>query len=145
MTSSDLEINTEPSYFTTRASIRKLILKEQEGANKKGTNLYKQLASSILNLENEEPQSEDPHKKELLVQVPQVFEFVTYSSESMYLTSFIAKVVVISLRSIFDLIQESQSTHPQLCLKVLRALFGILQNIVPESLMTEPCHVVGRP
>lgn len=77
MTSSDLEINTEPSYFTTRASIRKLILKEQEGAIKKGTNLYKQLASSILNLENEEPQSEDPHKKELLVQVPQVFEFVT--------------------------------------------------------------------
>lgn len=68
-----------------------------------------------------------------------------HSSESMYLTSFIAKVVVISLRSIFDLIQESQSTHPQLCLKVLRALFGILQNLVPESLMTEPCHVVGRP
>ncbi len=51
---------------------------------------------------------------------------------------------MISLRSIFDLIQESQSSHPLLCFKVLKALLGILQNLLPESLTWEPCHVVGN-
>lgn len=52
--------------------------------------------------------------------------------------------MVISLRSIFDLIQESKRSHPELCRKVLKALFGILQNLLPESLKNEPLHVVGK-
>ena len=52
--------------------------------------------------------------------------------------------MVISLRSIFDLIQESQKAYPDLCMKVLKALLGILQNLLPESLAGEPLHVVGN-
>ena len=53
-------------------------------------------------------------------------------------------MVVISLQSIFDLIKESQTSHPLLCLKVLKALLGILQNLLPESLKNEPPHVAGK-
>jgi RCR-type E3 ubiquitin transferase len=51
--------------------------------------------------------------------------------------------VVISLRSIFDLIRESRISHPVLCHKVLKALLDILQNLPPESLLSEPANVVG--
>ena len=53
-------------------------------------------------------------------------------------------MVVISLQSIFDLIKESQTSHPELCIKVLNALLGVLQNLLPESLKNEPPHVVGK-
>ncbi|XP_046440285.1 E3 ubiquitin-protein ligase MYCBP2-like isoform X2 [Daphnia pulex] len=122
ITSSELGINADPSYFTSLAFVRKLIIREQDVAAKKGYNLCKLLTSSNLDLENEEPVTDENQKSERVLQVPQV--------------------VVISLRSIFDLIQESQVTHPQLCFKVLKALLGILQNLFPESLMSEPCHVV---
>lgn len=51
--------------------------------------------------------------------------------------------MVISLRSIFDLIQESRKSYPELCMKVLKALLGILQNLLPETLANEPSDVVG--
>lgn len=54
------------------------------------------------------------------------------------------QVVVISLRSIYDLIRESRISHPVLCHKVLKALLDILQNLPPESLLNEPSHVVGK-
>jgi len=52
--------------------------------------------------------------------------------------------VVISLQSIFDLIKDSQTSHPDLCIKVLNALLGVLQNLLPESLKNEPPDVVGK-
>lgn len=51
---------------------------------------------------------------------------------------------MISLRSIYDLIKECQSSHPQLCFKVLKALLDILQNLNPEGLMNDPSNFVGK-
>ncbi|KAK4016037.1 hypothetical protein OUZ56_031000 [Daphnia magna] len=122
ITASDLRINTDPSYFSTLAFVRKLIRREQDAAAKKGYNLSKVLTSSNLDFENEEKSIDEIQKNQLTHLVPQV--------------------VVISLRSIFDLIEESKSSHPELCFKVLKALLGILQNLSPESLSSEPCQVV---
>lgn len=53
-------------------------------------------------------------------------------------------MVVISLQSIYDLIKDSQTSHPELCIKVLNALLGVLQNLLPESLKNEPPSFVGK-
>lgn len=68
---SELEINPEPSFFTALALVRKLILKEQEGAAKKGYHLSKLLTTPHSDLENEEILEKIP-KKEPCLSIPQV-------------------------------------------------------------------------
>ncbi len=72
ITSSELGINADPSYFTSLAFVRKLIIREQDVAAKKGYNLCKLLTSSNLDLENEEPVTDENQKSERVLQVPQV-------------------------------------------------------------------------
>lgn len=73
ITSSELGINADPSYFTSLAFVRKLIIREQDVAAKKGYNLCKLLTSSNLDLENEEPVTDENQKSERVLQVPQVY------------------------------------------------------------------------
>jgi hypothetical protein len=53
--------------------VRKLIIREQDVASKKGYNLFKILTSSNLDLENEETVVDEIQKSEPVLQVPQVY------------------------------------------------------------------------
>lgn len=46
------------------------------------------------------------------------------------------------LRSVFELIRESRSSHPALCTKALRALLDVLQGQTPEGLKSEPLEIL---
>ena len=74
LNSSDLELNIDPSYFTSLALVRKLVLRDQEAASKKGLNLLKLLPNSNLEQDTEE-QTEDEvtdQKGTAPAQIPQV-------------------------------------------------------------------------
>ncbi|XP_024084698.1 E3 ubiquitin-protein ligase MYCBP2 isoform X3 [Cimex lectularius] len=54
----------------------------------------------------------------------------------------IPKIVGVGLRSVFELIKESRSSHPALCTKALTALLDVVQGHQPEGLKLEPPEVV---
>lgn len=54
----------------------------------------------------------------------------------------VSKIVGLGLRSVFELIKESRTTHPTLCTKALSALLDVLQGQTPEGLKTEPLDVI---
>jgi len=51
--------------------------------------------------------------------------------------------VTAGLCSVFELLRETQSTHPALCHRALLALLAILEGQPPEALNTEPADIVG--
>lgn len=54
------------------------------------------------------------------------------------------QIVGVGIRSVFELIRESRSTHPVLCTKALTALLDVIQGLQPEGLKTEPVEVIGK-
>lgn len=48
------------------------------------------------------------------------------------------------MRSVFELIRESRSSHPLLCTKALAALLDVVQGQQPEGLKSEPTEVIGE-
>lgn len=46
------------------------------------------------------------------------------------------------MRSVFELIRESRTSHPQLCTKALSALLDVLQGQTPEGLKAEPPEAI---
>ncbi len=54
------------------------------------------------------------------------------------------QVVGIGLRSVFELIRESVTTHPALCTRALQALLDMLQGQMPEGLAKEPDDIIGK-
>lgn len=63
-------------------------------------------------------------------------------SSSTYVPLRVSKIVGLGLRSVFELIKESRTTHPVLCTKALSALLDVLQGQTPEGLKTEPSDVI---
>lgn len=61
---------------------------------------------------------------------------------SSYIPLKVSKIVGLGLRSVFELIRESRSSHPGLCTKALGALLNVLQGQQPEGLKNEPSDVV---
>nr|CAD7200761.1 unnamed protein product [Timema douglasi] len=55
----------------------------------------------------------------------------------------VPKIVGVGLRSVFELIRESRSSHPLLCTKALKALLDVIQGQTPEGLKSEPTEVIG--
>ena len=53
-------------------------------------------------------------------------------------------MVGIGLRSVFELIRESCTTHPALCTRALQALLDMLQGQMPEGLAKEPDDIIGK-
>ena len=47
------------------------------------------------------------------------------------------------LFGVFELIRETHTTHPVLCMKALTALIYMLQGQQPEGLRNEPQIVIG--
>ena len=52
-------------------------------------------------------------------------------------------MVSLGLCSVFELLRETQSSHPSLCHRALLALLNILQAQTPEALRNEPADIVG--
>lgn len=64
------------------------------------------------------------------------------TQSSTYNPVKVSKIVGFGLRSVFELIKESRSTHPALCTKALFALLDVLQGQAPEGLKAEPPDVI---
>ena len=62
----------------------------------------------------------------------------------MYRLLLFLQVVGIGLRSVFELIRESCTTHPALCTRALQALLDMLQGQMPEGLAKEPDDIIGK-
>lgn len=54
----------------------------------------------------------------------------------------VSQMVGLGLRSVFELIKESRTTHPMLCSKALLALLDVLQGQTPEGLKGEPIDII---
>jgi len=52
-------------------------------------------------------------------------------------------MVSLGLCSVFELLRETQTTHPVLCHRALVSLLNILQAQTPEGLRSEPADIVG--
>lgn len=59
-----------------------------------------------------------------------------------YMPLRVSKIVGLGLRSVFEIIKESRTSHPNLCTKSLAALLDILQGQSPEGLKGEPLEVI---
>jgi E3 ubiquitin-protein ligase MYCBP2 len=56
----------------------------------------------------------------------------------------IMQIVGIGLCGVFELIHETQTSHPSLCIRALQALFDVLQGQPPEGLRGEPTDAIGK-
>ena len=73
LSSCELELHVDPSYFTTLALVRKLVLKDEEAAAKKGVNLLKPISNSNLEPDvDDESIADECRKGETAIQIPQV-------------------------------------------------------------------------
>ena len=52
-------------------------------------------------------------------------------------------MVSLGVCSVFELLRETQSTHPVLCHRALVSLLNILQAQSPEGLRNEPADIIG--
>jgi len=70
----DLELNTDPSFFSALAFVRKFVLRDQEAVSKRGS-LIKWFSNSNLEPESQELIEDGHHNKqnEKIPQIPQVF------------------------------------------------------------------------
>ena len=70
---SDLELNIDPSSFSSYAHVRKLVLRDQASAAKKGLEFSKLLSSFLIEPSEEQQQAEqEDTKKNSTQQIPQV-------------------------------------------------------------------------
>ena len=52
--------------------------------------------------------------------------------------SALPKVVGLGLRAVFDMIKETETSHPLICQRGLKSLLDVLQGLQPEDLKDEP-------
>jgi hypothetical protein len=67
----------------------------------------------------------------------------SYSYLNLYLY-LLLQIVAIGLRGVFELINETRTSHPVLCKRSLQALLDMLQGQQPEGLKAEPPEVMGK-
>ena len=60
------------------------------------------------------------------------------------MSHFHCQIVGVGLMGVFELINETRSSHPTLCKRALQALLNMLQGQVPEGLKAEPQEVMGE-
>lgn len=54
------------------------------------------------------------------------------------------QIVGLGLNGVFELVRETRSQYPELCVKALRSLLDMLQGQQPEGMKKEPPDVVGK-
>ncbi|KAG1690691.1 E3 ubiquitin-protein ligase MYCBP2 [Nymphon striatum] len=110
-----VEMTSNPSAFSVFARVRQSVLQHQLQENAR---LFLTNLKSVLS----DAESDDEEDALTTVKLP--------------------KVIGIGLRSVFELIKETQYKHPVLCSKALQALLDILQGQQPEGLKSEPPDVI---
>ena len=70
--STELELNIDPSHFTSLALVRKLVLRDKEAAANKGLDLVKLLSGCCLDEDSDVQLEAGNVTKENLLQIPQV-------------------------------------------------------------------------
>ena len=51
-------------------------------------------------------------------------------------------MVGLGLRAVFDMIKETETSHPLICQRGLKSLLDVLQGLLPEDLRDEPDTVM---
>ena len=64
------------------------------------------------------------------------------SSDSDTTKSTLPRVVSLGLRTVFDMIRETETSHPLICQRGLKSLLDVLQGLQPEDLRDEPDNVM---
>ncbi|XP_071950592.1 E3 ubiquitin-protein ligase MYCBP2-like isoform X2 [Antedon mediterranea] len=108
-----VELQSNPSAFNVYATVRQCLLKREVQE--------RAIALSSMN-EKQLDEEEDAEKIDETLKLP--------------------KIVGIGLRSMFELIRETYSTHPELCFRAMEALLDMLQGQTPEGLSKEPPEVM---
>ena len=60
------------------------------------------------------------------------------ASDSDSSRAALPKVVGLGLRAVFDMIKETETSHPLICQRGLKSLLDVLQGLLPEDLRDEP-------
>ncbi|XP_025833228.1 E3 ubiquitin-protein ligase MYCBP2-like, partial [Agrilus planipennis] len=121
----EIELPNNPSAFAVYASVRLAVLDRwMRQANQE----YLQSSCvATLHDRNNEMDSDTEDNSQ---------------TSSTYVPVKVSKIVGFGLRSVFELIKESRSSHPSLCSKALSALLDVLQGQCPEGLKSEPVEVI---
>lgn len=88
LSSAELELNIDPSYFSCLALVRKLVLRDKEAAANKGLDLVKLLSGCCFEEDPELQLESENITKETLLQIPQVW----LTMGSLYLKPFIIPI-----------------------------------------------------
>ncbi|GLH12984.1 Probable E3 ubiquitin-protein ligase HERC2 [Gryllus bimaculatus] len=122
----EVELPTNASSFAVFASVRLAVL---ERWMKQACQIYLASSSSLPTVDGAGSDGESDSE-----------DCTDRARESAPLR--VPKIVGVGLRSVFELIRESRSSHPALCTKALGALLDVLQGQQPEGLKDEPAEVL---
>ncbi|XP_055893471.1 E3 ubiquitin-protein ligase MYCBP2-like isoform X4 [Biomphalaria glabrata] len=106
------------SMFTVFATVRQAVLAQ---AIRDSTRLY-HLANTGTDSESDSDDEGEEKGKDQQIKIP--------------------KIVGLGLNGVFELVRESRSQYPELCIKALRALLDLLQGQQPEGMKREPPDIV---
>ncbi|CAH1132864.1 unnamed protein product [Ceutorhynchus assimilis] len=115
----EIELPANASAFAVFASVRLAVL---DRWMRNATQEHLQSSCSIPMIDQSEIESDTEDN----------------TQSSTYVPVKVSKVVGLGLRSVFELIKESRTSHPVLCTKALSALLDVLQGQSPEGLKSEP-------
>ncbi|KAK2182953.1 hypothetical protein NP493_330g03060 [Ridgeia piscesae] len=113
-----LELHGNPSSYLVFANVRNAVLEHQV---KQMSHIY-QRSVTRRSVDSDSDDDGDDKSKDVIQKVP--------------------KIVAIGLCGMFELVKETQFTHPQLCCRALKALLNILQGQHPEALKYESPTVI---
>ncbi|XP_076446720.1 E3 ubiquitin-protein ligase MYCBP2-like isoform X7 [Babylonia areolata] len=118
--STTAELHGNASAFTVFASVRQCVLVQ---GIRDASRLY-HLANTDPGSDSESDEDGDEKNKDATIKIP--------------------KIVGLGLHGVFELIRETRSKYPELCVKALQALLDLLQGQQPEAMKHEPPEVIEK-
>ncbi|XP_059170813.1 E3 ubiquitin-protein ligase MYCBP2-like isoform X4 [Physella acuta] len=106
------------SLFTVYSKVRQAVFTQ---AIREATRLY-HLANTATDSDSDSDEDGEEKGKEQQIKIP--------------------KIVGLGLNGVFELVRETRSQYPELCVKALRSLLDMLQGQQPEGMKKEPPDVV---
>ncbi|ESO93790.1 hypothetical protein LOTGIDRAFT_153260, partial [Lottia gigantea] len=113
-----VELPGNASVFNVYASVRQMVLQQ---CLRETAKIYRHAHSNSNSGSDSEEESEE-RAKDSIIKLP--------------------KIVGLGLNGVFELIHETRSKYPELCVKALRALLDLLQGQHPEEMKSEPPGIV---
>ncbi|XP_035827428.1 E3 ubiquitin-protein ligase MYCBP2 isoform X3 [Aplysia californica] len=116
--SSAITTHGNASVFSVYATVRQVVLAQ---AIRESTRLY-HMANTATDSDSDSDEDGEEKAKDLQIKIP--------------------KIVGLGLNGVFELVRESRSVYPELCVKALHALLDLLQGQQPEGMKREPPDIV---